>query len=258
GSRYRILYHGTTIHGAEQIAERDGNPLSGRPQPLTYFYFGGPISEAIETARSAQHGLREVAVIGLGAGSLACHRKDEENWTCFEIDPVVVRIARDPRLFRFLSDCGEPPQIVLGDARLTLAASRRQYDLIVLDAFSSDAIPVHLLTREAMAGYLSRLSPHGVLLFHISNRHLDLLPVVAAEAAAEALVVIAKMDDRANDAPVDYRSNALVTVLSRSADDLGYLPNRSGWVAIRTARAAPWTDDYSDVLGALLRMKLGL
>jgi spermidine synthase len=159
-------------------------------------------------------------------------------------------------LFRFLSDCGEDPPIVLGDARLTLAASNTHYDLIVLDAFSSDAIPVHLLTREAMAGYLSRLSPHGVLLFHISNRHLDLLPVVAAEAAAEGLVVIAKVDDRANDTPVDYRSNALVAVLSRSADDLGDLPNRSGWVAIRTARAAPWTDDYSDVLGALLQARI--
>jgi hypothetical protein len=258
GSRYRVLYHGTTIHGAEQIAEPDGTPITSRPQPLTYFYFGGPISEAIETARSAQHGLREVAVIGLGAGSLACHRKDGENWTFFEIDPLVVRIAGDPRLFRFLSDCGEPPQIVLGDARLTLAGSRTQYDLIVLDAFSSDAIPVHLLTREAMAGYLSRLSPHGVLLFHISNRHLDLHPVVAAEAAAEGLVVIAKRDDRANDTAVDFRSNALVAVLARTANDLGELPNRPGWVAIRTDRAAPWTDDYSDVLGALLRMKLGL
>jgi hypothetical protein len=256
--RYRVLYHGTTIHGAERIAQPDGTPATIRPEPLTYYYFGGPISEAIIAARTARQGLNAVAVIGLGTGSLACHRNDGEKWTFFEIDPVVVSIARDPRLYRFLSDCGEAPAVVLGDARLTLAASNTQYDLIVLDAFSSDAIPVHLLTREAMAGYLSRLSPHGVLLFHISNRHLDLLPVVAAEAAAEGLVVVAKVDDRANDTTVDYRSNALVAVLARAADDFGDLPNRSGWVAIRTARAAPWTDDYSDVLGALLRMKLGL
>jgi hypothetical protein len=254
---YRVLYHGTTIHGAERIAQADGTPVTIRPEPLTYYYFGGPISEAIKAARSAQEGLNAVAVIGLGTGTLACHRNDGEKWTFFEIDPVVVRIARDPRLFRFLSDCGEPPPIVLGDARLTLTASNAQYDLIVLDAFSSDAIPVHLLTLEAMAGYLSRLSAHGALLFHISNRHLDLLPVVAAEAAAEGLVAIAKVDDRANDTAVDYRSNALVAVLARSVDDLGDLPNRPGWVAIRTARAVPWTDDYSDVLGALLRMKLG-
>jgi hypothetical protein len=255
---YHVLYHGTTIHGAEKVAEPDGTPVTGRPQPATYFYFGGPISEAIAAARSTQRGLKEVAITGLGAGTLACHRQDGENWTFFEIDPVVVRIARDPRLFRYLSDCGEPPKIVLGDARLTLAASKAQYDLIDLDAFSSDAIPVHLLTREALAGYLSRLSPHGVLLFHISNRHLDLLPVVAAEAAAEGLVVIAKRDDQANDIAVDFRTNALVAVLARATEDLGDLPNRPGWVAASTDRAAPWTDDYSDVLGALLRMKLGL
>ena len=147
--------------------------------------------------------------------------------------------------------------MVLGDARLTLAASTQQYDLIVLDAFSSDAIPVHLLTREALAAYLSRLSPHGVLLFHVSNRHLDLHPVVAAEAAMEGLSVVAKQDDRANNSRVNYQSNALVLVIARNAADLGELPNRPGWVGIRTDRVAPWTDDYSDVLSALARKKLG-
>jgi hypothetical protein len=256
--RHRLLFHGTTMHGAERIREPDGTRVMGRPQPLTYYYFGGPISEAILAARSAQRGLKQVAVIGLGTGSLACHRKDGEVWTFFEIDPVVVRIARDPHLFRFLSECGQNQPVVLGDARLTLAASTQQYDLIVLDAFSSDAIPVHLLTREALAGYLSRLSPHGVLLYHISNRHLDLHPVVAAEAATEGLTVIAKRDDRANNFLADYRSNALVAVLAGDAADLGDLPNRLGWEWIRTDRVHAWTDDYSDVLGALVRGKLGL
>ena len=256
--RYHVLFHGTTIHGAERIRDATGTPVVGRPEPLTYFYFGGPISEAIAAARSAQGGLKQVAVIGLGTGSLVCHRKDGEAWTFFEIDPAVVRIARDPHLFRFMSECGQNPPVVLGDARLTFAASTQQYDLVVLDAFSSDAIPIHLLTREALAGYLSRLSPHGVLLFHISNRHLDLHPVVAAEAAMEGLTVIAKRDDRANDFLVDYRSNALVAVLARNAADLGALPNRPGWVWIRTDRVPAWTDDYSDVLSALVRNKLGL
>jgi len=253
-----VLFHGTTIHGAERILEAGGTPIVGRPEPLTYFYFGGPISEAIAAARSAQGGLKRVAVIGLGTGSLVCHRKDGEAWTFFEIDPAVVRIARDSHLFRFMSECGQNPPVVLGDARLTFAASTQKYDLVVLDAFSSDAIPIHLLTREALAGYLSRLSPHGVLLFHISNRHLDLHPVVAAEAAMAGLTVIAKRDDRANDFLVDYRSNALVAVLARNTADLGDLPNRPGWVWIRTDRVPPWTDDYSDVLSALVRNKLGL
>ena len=255
--RYRVLFHGTTMHGAEQLQDSNGEPVAGPPQPLTYYYFGGPISEAIEATRSAQGELQQVAVIGLGTGSLACHRKDQEVWTFFEIDPVVVRIARDSRVFSFLSACGQNPPIVIGDARLTLAASVRQYNLIVLDAFSSDAIPVHLLTREALAGYLAHLSGHGVLLFHISNRHLDLLPVIAAGAAKASLTVIAKRDDRANDSFADYRSNALVAVLARNAAELGDLPNRRGWVFAQPQGISDWRDDYSNVLGALFRKKFG-
>ena len=100
-----MLYHGTTIHGAERVREADGTPVTGRPEPLTYYYFGGPISEGIAAARAAQGGLGNVAVVGLGAGSLACHRQDGESWTFFEIDPEVVRLARDPNVFRFLSSC---------------------------------------------------------------------------------------------------------------------------------------------------------
>ena len=255
--RYRVLFHGTTMHGAEQLQDSNGEPVAGPPQPLTYYYFGGPISEAIEATRSAQGELQQVAVIGLGTGSLACHRKDQEVWTFFEIDPVVVRIARDSRVFSFLSACGQNPPIVIGDARLTLAASVRQYNLIVLDAFSSDAIPVHLLTREALAGYLAHLSGHGVLLFHISNRHLDLLPVIAAGAAKASLTVIAKRDDRANNSFADYRSNALVAVLARNAAELGDLPNRRGWVFAQPQGISDWRDDYSNVLGALFRKKFG-
>jgi hypothetical protein len=254
---YRVLFHGTTAHGAERIREPGGQPIVGRPQPLTYYYFGGPMSEAVDAARAAQRVLSQVAVIGLGTGSLACHSKAGEAWTFFEIDSVVVRIARDPHLFSFLSECGRNAAVVVGDARLTLVASTRLYDLIVLDAFSSDAIPVHLLTREALRNYLARLSARGVLIFHISNRHLDLLPVIAAAAAGEGLGVIAKRDDRANNSLIDYRSNALVAVLARNAADLGDLPNRPGWDWPKAEAIPAWTDDYSNVLGALLRKKLG-
>ncbi len=167
------------------------------PEPLTYFYFGGPISEGIEAVRAAHNGLGRVAVVGLGTGSLACHKRGKEEWTFFEIDPDVVQIARDPRFFSFISSCAPGLPVVLGDARLTLAASPERYDLIVLDAFSSDAIPVHLLTREAMAGYLARLAPGGALVMHISNRHMELGSVVAAVAAAEGLVAYLKEDQPA-------------------------------------------------------------
>ena len=193
---HRILHHGTTIHGAERVREADGSPVTGRPEPLAYYYFGGPISQGVAGARAAQDGLKAVAVVGLGAGGLACHRHAGESWTFFEIDPEVVRLARDPARFRFLSECAPNAEIVLGDARLTLTASAQQFDLIVLDAFSSDAIPVHLLTREALRGYLARLSPQGIILMHISNRHMELAKVVAAVGAAEGLIVSARQMTR--------------------------------------------------------------
>ena len=254
--QYRLLLHGTTLHGAEHVRNADGTSVTGPPQPLTYYYFGGPISEGIAAARSVQGGFKQVAVIGLGTGSLACHRMNGERWSFFEIDPEVVRLARNPRLFRFMSECGQNSPVVLGDARLTLAASTQLYDVIVLDAFSSDAIPVHLLTREALAGYLERLSPNGVLIYHLSNRNLDLLPVVASAGTAENLTVLAKGDNQANDLLADYRANALVAVLARNVTDLGDLPNRRDWIPIRAGAASRWTDDYSNVLGALLRQKL--
>src|SRR5262245_49634854 len=252
---HRLLFHGTTLHGAERVRDANG-PVSGRPVPLTYFYFGGPISEAIEAARGARGSLGNVATIGLGTGSLACHSREGESWTFFEIDPEVIRIARDPKSFRFLSVCAPNTKIVAGDGRLTLAASPERYDVIVLDAFSSDAIPVHLLTREALAGYLSRLKPGGVIIMHLSNRHLELANVAASIGAADGLVAYAKEDDRANTMATDYRANALVVALARSVADLGDLPSRRGWHQL-TPKVSAWTDDYSDVLRALLRKKLG-
>ena len=252
---HRLLYHGTTIHGAMQVRDADGTPTSGRPEPLTYYYFGGPISEGIAAARAAQGGLKTVAAVGLGAGSLSCHRKDGEAWTFFEIDPEVVRLARDPAVFRFLSSCAPSAPIVLGDARLTLAASPQQYDLIVLDAFSSDAIPTHLLTREALRGYLARLSPRGMILMHISNRHVELPSVVAAVGAAEGLVTFSKADENANQFMTDFHAAALVAVLARNEADLGTLPGSAGWRKVDSV-VAPWTDDYSDIIGAIVRKKL--
>jgi hypothetical protein len=253
--RYRLLYHGTTLHGAERIV--DGGSAKTPPEPLTYYYFGGPISEVIDATRIARGGLHRVAAVGLGTGSLACHKRGDEQWTFFEIDPDVVRIARDPRLFSFISGCAPGLPVVLGDARLTLLGATERYDLIILDAFSSDAIPVHLLTREAIAGYRSRLEPGGVLLLHISNRHMDLAPVVASVGTAEGLVTWLKQDNRPDLVPPDFKLNALVAALARNPRDLGDLPQRPGWREIRPDPGVPaWTDDYSDILGAILRKKL--
>ena len=252
----RLLYHGTTVHGAQRLRNEDGTPVSGPPMPLTYYYVGGPIAGAIAAARDALGGFDRVAAVGLGTGSLACLRQGRERWTFFEIDPVVVRIARDPRFFEFLSSCAPEAPIVLGDARLTLEASRDQYDLIVLDAFSSDAIPVHLLTREAFAGYLSKLSPHGVIVAHISNRHLDLAPVLANVARTQGLVAFLGEDNSAGDFLTGFKANARVVVLAREPSDTGRIAG--SWLRLQPDRAnAAWSDDYSDILTVMLRKKLG-
>jgi hypothetical protein len=254
---HRMLVHGNTIHGAERMREADGTPVTGRPEPLTYYYFGGPISEVTAAARAAAGKLNSVAVVGLGAGSMACHRKEGEIWTFFEIDPEVVRLARDPSVFRFLSSCAPNAPVVLGDARLTLAASTQQFDLIVLDAFSSDAIPTHLLTREALRGYLAHLAPHGMLMVHISNRHLELAKVVAAVGATEGLTALVKTDRNHTDFTVDLRAAAMVAVLARREADFGTLAGAQGWEKVDAGAVAPWSDDYSDIIGAMLRKKLG-
>jgi hypothetical protein len=253
-NRYRLLYHGTTLHGAERIETAGHTP----PEPITYYYRGGPISEGIAAVRGAQGGaLRHVAVVGLGAGSLACHARAEEDWSFFEIDPDVVEIAKNPRFFKFISSCMPELAVVLGDARLTLAASPRRFDLIVLDAFSSDVVPVHLLTREALAVYLAHLTPNGALVLHISNRHMELTRVVAAVGAAAGLLTYVKEDHRPDTVPADFKMNALVVALARRADDLGDLPSRQGWQEIKPdPRVSAWTDDYSNVFGAILRKKL--
>lgn len=254
---FRMLFHGTTVHGVERMRDEAGKPIEGTPEPLTYYYFGSPLSQAIETARNARGGFDRVALVGLGTGSLACHKRDGERWTYFEIDPEVVRLARNPANFRFLSACGSGIDIVTGDARLTLVESSARYDMIVLDAFSSDAIPVHLLTREALAGYAARLSPNGVIALHVSNVHMELASVVTAVAAEEGFVSYFKRSDDANNFSSDRRTNSEVVVLAHSEASLGELPRRHGWRKIDPKPGiAAWTDDYSDVLGAILRKKV--
>lgn len=255
--KVRILYHGTTIHGAQRVRNDDGTPVGGLPSLLSYYYPEGPMAEVIDAARAAHHGaLGRVAVVGLGTGTLACHSKPGENWTFFEIDPEVIRIARDPHLFTFMSGCAPGAPVVAGDARLTLEASPGQYDLIVLDAFSSDSIPVHLLTREALAGYLAKLSPHGVIIAHISNRHLDVASVVANVAQSQGLVSFLREDDRAGDFMKTFQANARLVVMARSADDVGSVAGK--WTPLHSdPTSALWTDDYSNILGVMLRRKFG-
>jgi hypothetical protein len=249
--RFRILAHGTTIHGAVRLREDDGTPVTGRPEPIAYYGYGQVIGAAIESVRAARGGrLERVAAVGLGAGSLACHRKPGEAWTFYEIDAVVVRIATER--FPFLRECGQGLPVVLGDGRLTLKSASGPHDLIILDAFSSDAIPVHLLTSEAIGLYLSRLGPHGVLVMHISNQHLDLSRIVARAAAEHGLVAMDGIDRLDETQTKRMQAAARVIVLARGAADFGGIARDRRWTPLAAHMARrPWTDDYSNVLEAL-------
>ena len=188
--QFRILKHGTIEHGAQRIRDADGNLLTGRPAAITYYHDKSPMVEGLNAARAKRGGGPvNVAVVGLGTGTFACQTKPEDTLTYFEIDPAVVRIAKDPKRFSFLTECRPDVKIVIGDARLTLSDQPDgQFDMILIDAFSSDAIPTHLLTKEAMAIYKQKIKPDGLILMHISNKHMALASAVAGIAKANGLV----------------------------------------------------------------------
>jgi spermidine synthase len=243
---YHLLQNGTTTHGGESMVP------ARRTEPLTYYHREGPLGDVFATV-AGQDVPRTVAVVGLGAGTTACYARPGEPWTYFEIDPLVVRIARAPQLFSYLRDCAPNARIVLGDARLSLtAAADSTFDLIILDAFSSDAIPVHLITREAIALYRQKLRPDGIILYHISNRYLDLRPVLV-ELARDAHLAgaIGDQDVNAEQRAKLYYSSRWVA-LSGEAATLAPLVRDRGWAVLPPAADVNlWTDDFSDVLGVM-------
>jgi hypothetical protein len=254
--QFRLLQHGTTLHGGQRIREADGRLAAiDPPELLLYYWDGSAIAETFAAVRARVDRPIRFAVIGLGAGSLACRAAPNDTVHYYEIDPAVIGIARDPYLFSFLWACRPDVPIILGDARLTLAeAPDGAYDLIIVDAFSSDAIPIHLLTREAMAIYLKKLSPHGMVVMHVSNRHLELASVVAGIAAANGLITRVNDSSDLDEAANPYKFIATVAAVARSEEDFGALAQARDW-----ALKAPdpgqwvWTDDYCNIVGAVLR-----
>ncbi|MGH9258227.1 MAG: spermidine synthase [Vicinamibacterales bacterium] len=236
------LYHGSTLHG-----EQSRNPALRRT-PSSYYYDAGPIGQLFS---ALSHRFTRVGVIGLGTGALAAYATPNQQWTFYEIDPAVERVARTSRFFTYLEDCGAMCNVVLGDARLSLAtAESGGYDAIVLDAFSSDAVPVHLLTRQALQLYLAKLSDDGILAFHISNRHLTLRPVVGALAGdlgLAARVQLHRPSDTSRGRPSEW------VVLARSEAQLGSLATDARWERLSGDAHGAWTDDYSNILSVLRR-----
>ncbi len=247
---WRILMHGVTIHGRERL------DAANQGKPTGYYHHTGPLAQVMLLKRADQR-FKDIAIVGLGAGSLAAYGLNpEQHITFYEIDPAVVRIAGDKNLFTFIARCRAKAAAIIGDARLTLTREPDScFDLIVLDAFSSDAIPVHLITCEALSLYLAKLTPDGVIALHISNRYLDLAPVLAADAQELGLAARIRRDPAPTPGSTlraEYKSGSTVVVLSRRDEHFAALAADPSWTRLApTPGFRTWTDDYSNILGVL-------
>jgi hypothetical protein len=233
--------HGSTVHG------RQSTSLDRRCEPLSYYHREGPLGR-IFAHFDTHSGIPKVAIVGLGAGATASYSRPNESWTFYEINPAVVSVARDPQYFTYLSNCAQAPlEVVLGDARLKLrSAPAAGYRLIVLDAFSSDSIPVHLMTQQALDLYLSKLAPEGLLVFHISNRNLDLSSVVANLAHSRNLTCLGIFDE-APSQPNGKDPSHWVAV-ARQPQDFGALVKEPNARLINSNGQQVWTDDFSNII----------
>ena len=243
----RTLEHGTTLHGMQSLQPWGAN------YPLTYYARSGPVGSIFGALQSPRP-YGNVGVVGLGVGTLAAYGKPGQDFSYFDIDPAVISIARDERKFTFLSGSKASVRTVIGDGRLKLAKEGNgNYDLLVLDAFSSDSVPVHLITRESMAMYRQKVAADGVIAYHISSRHLRLEPVLARQAQALGLHGMANRDVKlsADEAQRGVTASHWV-VMSRSPERLQALTGAAGWHTLRASPETPlWTDDFSNVLSVI-------
>ena len=245
--RYHELRHGSTLHGAADVAEPGGS------KPLTYYSYRSPVNDVLHSVQSRHDSLR-VAAVGLGVGSLAWYARSTEQWVFYEINPAVSVMARDPEWFGFLRrSAAASLNITLGDARLSLRSEPdHRFDLMILDAFTSDAIPLHLLTREAIQTYFQKLKPNGILAIHVSNRYLDLTPAIARTAKELGLLVRARGDLQVKREDRSRRIEPSTWVaLARTDNDFGPALFEGTWYIPKAASGRAWTDDYSNLWRAL-------
>lgn len=234
-----VIQHGTTVHGMQ--GDRPGEERT----PLGYYRHDGSFGRFFAVSRQPTPA---VGVLGLGAGGLGCYARPGETWTFYEIDPLVAAVARDDRYFHFMSQCGNHPGVIMGDARLRLTADpTRRYNILIVDVFSSDSIPVHLLTQDAMALYLSHLNPGGVVLFHVTNRYLDLVPVVA-RIAAELDAPIRHLFVPGGEDPMREPRVEVLAIAPRGGSLDAYAAD--GW-DVPQPGSVLWTDERSDVMGVI-------
>jgi hypothetical protein len=250
GNTVHRLFHGSTLHGQQSL-----DPAQSR-EPSTYFTRSGPIGAVFRALgpRLEQPGVR-IAIVGLGTGTLASYARPGQRWTFHEIDPAIERIARDPRFFTYLRDCqADGVDILQGDARLRLQdAADHCYRLIVLDAFSSDSVPVHLVAREAIRMYRTKLTEGGVLAFNITNRYVDLDPVMGQQAKDAGMVCRICYDIQVDDTERQAgKEPSIWAVMAATERDLESLASDSRWQPpALSVHATVWTDNYSDLASYL-------
>jgi hypothetical protein len=242
----RELYHGTTIHGSQLIEK------SLSLEPVSYYSRQGPLGQVFKEFRKRRSDLN-VGLVGLGVGSSLCYMQPDDQWTIFELDPLVVQIASNEEYFSFVSECdiSDATRYLIGDARLKLdEVKASSLDLMVLDAYSSDAVPLHLLTKEALALYRTKMKKGGILMLHVSNRHLQLDRVLSAivhDANMSAVILRHKPDRKAFKHTV---VSHWVAVAENSAD-LSMLKDNGKWRDLPPVKLRPWTDGYSNIIDVL-------
>ena len=251
---YRVLNHGTTLHGAQRVADKNGKAVDDTV-PTTYYYPKSPIGQTIAKRREilgAKNQKGRYGIVGLGTGSSACHKQEGETFKFFEIDPTVINIAKDPKNFTFIGKCQPDIDIAIGDARLTIAKEPdASFDLFIIDAFTSDAIPVHMLTKEAVELFLNKLKPDGVVLLHTSNRYLNLNSVLGAilKDLPEGTAGMG-MSDKGTES--NGESGSSVAIFTKSESALTPYRAFTGAEDLDDKGLRAWTDDYSDILGAFM------
>lgn len=249
GGPVHVLMHGTTLHGAQaQAAARIC-------QPTLYYATSTPLGQAMLQTQARHLDGARVGVVGQGSGAMAAYKRQQDRLTFFEIDPMVDRLSRDPRWFSFIDGCADGPvRTVIGDARLTMDREPAgSYDLLIIDAFSSDAVPTHLLTVEAIRGYLRLLSSDGVVVLHLSNRNLEITR--PAEAAAQALAVPNLHQVYLEKSGQGQMAEASTEALLIGKSEAAVQPYRDDgrWRWLDKTEVRPWTDDYVNLFGSLVR-----
>jgi hypothetical protein len=246
----RILAHGATMHGAQSTLP------AYRCRPLTYYAPETPIGQVF-TAVEARKNAINIGAVGLGAGSVAAYTRPGDAMRFFEIDPLVIQVATNPAYFSYTTACAKGSVVyTLGDARMTLADQPPgRYDILLIDAFSSDSVPSHLLTVEAVRMYLAKMAPDGVLVLHLSNQHLDLMrPAMAAAAAAGAYALQQSYKHIGGGIQANiWAATETAVIVGKSRAALAPFLSDHRWSAAATDGVAPWTDDYTNIFGALVR-----